>query len=88
MNRKTKKHLRETANEFIRAVTERVNLLVLIEDVDALGRLVAQVDILSGYEVLKAIRDKGLGEDITALADKAGRVALTSSTTTGNGEKK
>ena len=74
MNRKTKKHLKDTANEFIRAVTERVNMLVLIEDVDALGRLVEQVDILSGYEVMKSIRDKGLGDDITALADKAGRI--------------
>jgi hypothetical protein len=88
LNNKTKKHLRETADEFLRAVKERVNMLVLIEDVDALGRLVKQVDILSGYEVMKAIRDKGLGDKITALADEAGRTSVTSSTTTVNKEEK
>jgi len=75
VNKKEKEAFRKTADAFLQTMKERVAMLVLIEDVDGLGRLVSQVDILSGYEVIKALRDKGLSKEITALADKAGRIA-------------
>lgn len=71
---KTRVELREVANKFLRAIKERVDMYVLTVDVDALDRLVSQIDILSGYEVMKALRDKGLGKEITALCDKAGMI--------------
>lgn len=76
LSKKDKKHLKETAKEFLKTVQERVDQLVFIEDVDGLGRLVEQVEILGGYEVIKVLKDKGLSKDITALCDKAGRISL------------
>lgn len=79
LSKKTKKHLRETADEFLKTIQERVDQLVFIEDVDGLGRLVEQVEIIGAFEVLKALKDKGLSKDITALCDKAGRISLSNS---------
>lgn len=66
--------MRKTADEFIDAVTEKVNSYVILGDVDGLGRLVEQVEILGGYEIIDALKKKGLGKDITALCDKAGKI--------------
>jgi len=57
---KERKKLREVADRFLNAVKEEVDSAVLLGDADRLGRLVTQVDILLGYEVLETLRDKGL----------------------------
>jgi hypothetical protein len=74
LKRKDHKTLRKVADEFINAVKEEVDSAVLLGDTDRLDRLVTQVDIVLGYEVLKTLRDKGLSKDITKLCDKAGRI--------------
>ena len=69
-----RKALRSTANKFLCTMQEKVSTYVFLGDVDALDRLVTQMDILSGYEVIKTLRDKGLSKEITRLCDKAGRL--------------
>jgi hypothetical protein len=68
-----KKVLAKTADHFLSLMKEKVSIYLLTEDFDALGRLVEQMDILSGYEVLKTLRDKGMSKEITELCDKAGK---------------
>jgi len=80
MKAKEKKALRKTADALLETVKEMVDTYVLVGNVDALNRLVTQVNILSGYELIKVFRDKGLSSDITALADKAGRIVKATST--------
>lgn len=70
---KERKALKETADAFIEAIKEIVAHCLILEDVDKLGRLVTQVDILQGYNVLKALRDKGFSKEIIELCDKAGK---------------
>jgi len=67
------KELRKAANEFLRAVKEKVDSLVLLHDIEGLDRLVTQVEIVGGYEIVKIIRDKGFGKELTKLCDKVGR---------------
>ncbi len=76
LSKNSKKELRATADEFLAVIKERVNMLVLLEDIDGLGRLVDQVEIIGAYEVIKALKDKGLSAEITALCDKAGKMSL------------
>lgn len=64
--------MQRIAREFLKAIHDRVSLCLILEDVDGLGRLVTQMDILMGYEVMKTLRDKGMSEEINKLADKAG----------------
>ena len=73
LSKASKKALATTAEKFLNAMKEKVSTYLFLEDVDALGRLVAQMDILSGYEVLKTLRDKGMSKEITELCDKAGK---------------
>jgi hypothetical protein len=74
MNAKERKALRKIADDFLEAMKERVDAFLLLGDVDALGRLITQVDILGAYEVMKVLKDKGFSKEITALADKAGKI--------------
>ena len=76
LSRKEKKALARTAEKFLAVMKEKVTTYLWLEDVDALDRMVSQMDILSGYEVLKTLRDKGLSEEITKLCDKAGKKVL------------
>lgn len=71
------KHLRETADQFLEAVREKVDSYVLLHDIDGLDRLVTQVEILGGFEVIHALKEKGLSKEITALCDKAGLIGRT-----------
>lgn len=71
---KERKAFKETANRVLEAVDEIVDHCLLTGDVDELGRLVTQIDILLGYEVLKVLRDKGFNKEIMELCDKAGRL--------------
>lgn len=71
---KERKAFKETAKRVSEAVDEIIDHCLLTEDVDELGRLVTQIDILQGYEVQKTLRDKGLAKEITELCDKAGRI--------------
>jgi len=72
---KERKALKETADRFLETIKEIINHCLITEDIDELGRLVTQIDILQGYEVLKVLRDKGFSKEITELCDKAGSVA-------------
>lgn len=67
------RELRKAADEFLEAIKESVDSYVLLNDVESLGRLVTQVEIVGAYEVVKAIRDKGFDKELTALCDKVGR---------------
>jgi len=73
LDKKTREHLRKTANMFLKSVGEMVDSYILLEDVDGLSGLVSLVDMYSGWRVLKALRDKGFEKEITALCDKAGQ---------------
>ena len=68
------KKLRKLSNEFLDALKEEVDSCVILCDVDRLHELTHAVDVVMGYEVLKTLRDKGFGKEITELCDKAGRV--------------
>ena len=72
LSRKNKKALKSTADEFLNTMREKVSTYLFLEDVDALSRLVAQMEILSGYEVLNTLKNKGMQKEITELCDKAG----------------
>lgn len=73
LSKVNKKALASTAEKFLTVMKEKVSTYLFLEDVDALDRLVSQMDILSGYEVLKTLRDKGMSKEITELCDKAGK---------------
>jgi len=73
LSKTNKKALVSTAEQFLTVMKEKVSTYLFLEDVDALDRLVSQMDILSGYEVLKTLRDKGMSKQITELCDKAGK---------------
>jgi hypothetical protein len=65
--------LRKVADEFLIAVKEEVDSAVLLVDFNRLDRLVTQVDIVMGYNLIKTIRDKGFSKELTELCDKVGR---------------
>lgn len=73
LSEKDKKNLESTAKEFLDAIHEKVSMYLLLEDIGGLGRLVTQVKILGGYEVIESLWDKGMRKEITELCDKAGR---------------
>lgn len=75
MKKETKiirKELRLVADAFLATIKEEVDSCVFLHDIDRLGRLVTQVDIVMGYEVVKVIRDKGFSKELIALCDKVG----------------
>lgn len=73
MNAKDRIALQKVANKFLQAIKERVDTYVLLGQVDELGRLVEQVEILGEFEIIHALKEKGLSKDITALCDKVGK---------------
>ncbi|MFA5307148.1 MAG: hypothetical protein WC365_06905 [Candidatus Babeliales bacterium] len=75
LSKANQKHLKETADEFVESMREYAASCVILGDVDRLGRMVKHVEMLTGYEVLDALKKKGLQKDIDALCDKAGRIA-------------
>lgn len=74
LSKRDKSHLNRVANEFLKAIHEEVSNCLLLEDVDRLGLLVSQVDIILGFEVIKTLKDKGFSKEITELCDKAGKL--------------
>jgi len=52
---------------------EEVDNCVLLCDVDRLHGLIRQMDIYISYHVIRDLREKGLGEELDELCDKAGR---------------
>ena len=73
LSKANKKALATTGEQFLSLMKEKVSTYLLLEDIDALDRLVTQMNILSGFEVLKTLRDKGMSKEITELCDKAGK---------------
>jgi molybdopterin/thiamine biosynthesis adenylyltransferase len=73
LSARERKAFKETACRFLEAIKEIVDHCLITEDVDGLGRLVTQIDILQGYEILKVLRDKGVSKEITELCDRAGK---------------
>jgi len=65
--------LRRVAEEFLRIVKKKVDLLVLLHDIESLDRLVSQVDIVGAFEIVKVIREKGFSKELDELCDKVGR---------------
>ena len=65
--------LRKVADEFLQSVKNEVDDAVLFVDFDRLNRLVSVVDMILSYGLVKSLRDKGYGKEITDLCDKAGR---------------
>jgi hypothetical protein len=68
------KTIREGGNSLIQAVKEEVFLCEISADLDRFDRLLHLFGCHLNYELIKDFRDKGLGEDLTKLADKAGRI--------------
>lgn len=74
MNEAEKKHFQETAKNFRKTIREVIDGYTLLEDVTGLGGLVSLVDMYQGFNVLRTLREKGFGEEIRKLADRAGRL--------------
>lgn len=70
---KVRKKLRQVADEFLRAVTEKVDSCVVLCDVEGLAELVKAIDVVSGWQVVRTIREKGFSKELTELCDKVGR---------------
>lgn len=70
---KVRKELRKTADEFLQVVREKVDSCVILCDVDGLDELVKAVEVVSGWQLVHLIREKGFGKELTELCDKAGR---------------
>ena len=69
--------LRKVGDEFLHSLKEEVDSCVILGDIDRLHGLVEVVDMHLGHRLIKSLRDKGFGKEITALCDKAGRVKET-----------
>jgi len=65
--------LRKVADEFLRTVKQEIDDAVFLVDVERLGRLVEQVEMVTSYNLLKNLKDKGYEKEIRQLCDKAGR---------------
>ena len=68
--------LRKVADDFLNVLSEKVDSLVIIGDSEHLAELIHQFDIISGFQVIRALQEKGLGKEITALCDKAGGLEI------------
>jgi len=84
LTQKERKHLQTARDQFLDSLKTRINVYIWTEDLDAINRLFAQVEILGAYEQLKIIRDKGLEKEFEAIIDKAGQIVVPDST---KGEK-
>lgn len=70
---KTRRELRKTGDEFLRVVREKVDMHVLLCDVDGLDELVQAVKVVGHYQLVETIYKKGFGKELTELCDKVGR---------------
>jgi len=70
---KTRRELRRIGDEFLKVVKEQVDSCVLLCDSKGLSELVSAVDIVSGWQVVRTIREKGFGKELTELCDRVGR---------------
>jgi len=70
---KVQKELRKVADDFLKVVTEKVDGYVFLCDSKGLGELVSAVDVVSGWQLVRTIREKGFGKELTELCDKVGR---------------
>jgi hypothetical protein len=70
---KTRRELRKVADEFLRVVKEKVDICVLLCDSKGLSELVSAVDIVSGWQLVKTIQEKGFSKEFLEFCDKVGR---------------
>jgi len=70
---KIERALRKVGNKFLKVIKEKVDSYVLLCDSKGLDELVTAVDIVSGWQVVRAIREKGFSKELTDLCDKVGR---------------
>jgi len=70
---KVQKELRKAADEFLETLREKVDSCVILCDVDGLHELVTAVHVVSDWQLVKSIREKGFGKELTALCDLVGR---------------
>jgi len=70
---KTRRKLRKVGDEFLRAVKEKVDMYVLLCDVDGLDELVQAVKVVGHYQLVEIIHKKGFSKELTELCDKVGR---------------
>jgi hypothetical protein len=66
--------LRKVANEFLKVVKERVDMHVLLCDIDGLNELIQAVKVVGHYQLVEIIHKKGFDKEFTELCDKVGRV--------------
>lgn len=68
-----RRELRKTGDEFLQVVKEKVDMFVLLCDVEGLGELVKTVEVVGAWQLVRTIREKGFGKELTELCDKVGR---------------
>jgi len=68
-----RRELRKVADEFLRVVKEKVDMHVFCDDAQGLSELAGAVDMVSGWQLMKEIREKGFSKELTELCDKVGR---------------
>jgi len=69
-----KRTLRQIGQEFLKAVQDAVDAVVFLGDFDRLKFLIEQFRIATDHMLLKDLKAKGLGEELTALCKKAGEL--------------
>jgi hypothetical protein len=67
------KCIRKCGDELLQVLKEEIFLCEITCDVDRFERLEMAIGHHTAYELLHNLREAGLGKDITALADKAGK---------------
>jgi hypothetical protein len=74
LKKEQQKMLRQVADKFVQAVKERVNVHVMMGDADSLNELVTQLEIVSGFQVYRALQQKGLDKELDAFLKRGQKI--------------
>lgn len=65
-----RKHLQKSRDELLETLRTRIDVCIWTGDIEGFERLITQIEILTKYELLKSIEDKGYGKDIEVIIVK------------------
>lgn len=68
------KEMRKVGDDFLEALRDEVDSCVFLGDTKRLDRLVTVVKRHLAAELMETLQEKGLGKELDALCDKAGRI--------------
>jgi len=70
---KLRKQLREVSDKILDEVKDFIDNAVFLCETERLGDLAHAINLVTSYELVKAIRDKGFSKELTKLCDKVGQ---------------